>query len=191
MTQIEKPELNMRDLVEKAIFQAVENVNDELNGEYQFKVYSVWVRVENYDSSIEINMSYSIKLYEISEAVSEGFSEYIYRIEEEEGRELTEEEIEKLYNELYDNELSELNSEYAYFVNAEIEYDLSDIYPFYSGGLEIEINPLTCDSDYCDIGSEITIKFKAIRIETIEKASDKFTEFLTDLLRIIHNVITL
>jgi hypothetical protein len=191
MSQIENPELNIKEIINKAVNKAIDNVNEELSNEYQFKLYSVWTKVENYDLSIEINMSYSIKLMEISWVVSERLSEYISRIEETENREITDDEAEDLYRELYDNELSELNNIYAYYVNAKIEYDLSEIYPFYSGGLEIEINPLPCDGDYCDVGAEITIKFKAIRIETIEKAFDKFTEFLTDLLRLIHNIITL
>jgi len=182
---------SLEEIVKSIVYETIHELNNELQDEYQFKVYSIFTTVENYDLNIEIDLSYSMKLMEISYAVGEGFNEYISEIEESEGRELSEDEIDELWRERYDNTLSELNSEYAYFVEANLKYDLSEIYPFYSGGLEIEINPLLCDSDYCDVGAEINIKFKAIRIETVEKASDKFKEFLVDLLRLIHNVIIL
>jgi len=191
MSQIENHEKTLKETVKSIVYETIHELNNELQDEYQFKVYSISTTVENYDLSVEIDLSYSIKLMEISYVVGESVEEYIIRVEEEEGREVSEEEAEELFNEFYENELSELNNMYMYNVNAEIKYDLSEIYPFYSGGLEIEINPLLCDSDYCDVGAEINIKFKAIRIETVEKASDKFKEFLTDLLRLIHNIITL
>jgi hypothetical protein len=191
MSQIENPELNLNETVKKAVYEAIENINEELSDEYQFKVYSVWAKVENYDLSIEIDLSYSIKFMEISEGVSEGFSEYIADLESELGRELTEEEIEKEWNRIYEDELEELNSEYVYPVGGVIEYNLSEIYPFYSGELRVEIKPLFCDGDYCDIGSGIRIVFENIRIETIEKAYNEFKEYLTDLLRLIHSIITL
>lgn len=191
MSQSENAELNLSEAVKKAVYNAAENINEDLDSEYQFKVYSVWTKVENYDVSIEIDLSYSIKLYEISESINEGFSDYIARIEEEEGRELNEEEIEEEWDRIYNEELEEINNEYVYPIEGEIEFDLRGVYPFYSGKLEVYIKPLCCGGDYCDVGSYIEIKFKAIRIETIEKASDKFQEFLTDLLRLIHSIITL
>jgi len=191
MSQIENHEKTLKETVKSIVYETIHEFNEELQDEYQFKVYSISTTVENYDLNIEIDLSYSIKLMEISYAVGESVEEYIIRIEEETGEEVSEEMAEELFNEFYENELSELNVEYIYPITAKIEYDLSEIYPFYSGGLEIEINPLPCGGDYCDVGAEINIKFKAIRIETVEKASDKFKEFLTDLLRLIHSIITL
>jgi len=191
MSQIENHEKTLKETVKSIVYETIHELNNELQDEYQFKVYSISTTVENYDLSVEIDLSYSIKLMEISYVVGESVEEYIIRVEEEEGREVSEEEAEELFNEFYENELSELNNMYMYNVNAEIKYDLGEIYPFYSGELHVVISPLPCDGDYCDVGAEINIKFKAIRIETVEKASDKFAEFLTDLLRLIHSIITL
>jgi len=195
MSQIEDREsdceLKLYELINKAVSEAIDIVNDELVDFYEFKLYSVFTKVENYDLSIEINMSYSTRLMEISWSVGGVFSDYISRIEEEEGRELTEEEVEELWNERYENKLEELNAEYIYPIEGKIEYDLSGVYPFYSGGLEVNISPLPCDGDYCDVGAEINIKFKAIRVETIESVSHDFTRFLTELLRLIYNILNL
>jgi len=191
MSQIEKHEKTLKETVKSIVYKTIHELNNELQDEYQFKLQDIFTEEKDYEVNIEMEISYSIKLMEISYAVGESVEEYIIRVEEEEGREVSEEEAEELFNEFYENELRELNVEYTYPITAKIEYNLSEIYPFYSGGLEIEINPLPCDGDYCNVGSDIRIVFNNIRRETIEKASDKFAEFLIDLLRLIHNIITL
>jgi len=182
---------SLEEIVKSIVYETIHELNNELQDEYQFKLHDMFVEEKDYEVNIEMKILYSIKLMEISYVVSDHVEQYIIRIEDEEKREVSEEEAEELFNEFYENELRELNNMYMYNVNAEIKYDLSEIYPFYSGELHVVISPLPCDGDYCNVGSDIRIVFNNIRRETIEKASDKFAEFLIDLLRLIHNIITL
>jgi len=191
MSQIENHEKTLKETVKSIVYETIHEFNEELQDEYQFKLHDMFVEEKDYEVNIEIDLSYSIKLMEISYVVGESVGQYINRIEDETGEEVSEEMAEELFNEFYENELSELNNMYMYNVNAEIKYDLSEIYPFYSGELHVVISPLACNRDYCDVGSDIRVVFNNIRRETIEKASDKFAEFLTDLLRLIHSIITL
>ena len=181
----------LKEIVENTVDKAIYELNNKLRSEYQFVLYTVYVEEKGHEVDVEIEMSYSTKLMEISYVVADHVEQYIYRVEEEEGREVSEEEAEELYNEIYQNTLSELNKMYMYNVNAEIKYDLSDVYPFYSGELNIVISPLMCDGDYCDVGSHIRIVFSGIRREAVEIATDRFAEFLVDLLRLIYDIITL
>jgi hypothetical protein len=177
--------------IERVVEDTVKRVNNELKTEYQFKVYSVYAEVEGYDLDVEINIGYVVHLMEISEAVSEGFSEYVAELEDELGRELSDDEVEELWRDAYEDTLEELNAEYAYYVSGEIEYYLGDKYPFYSGVMRVRVEPLLCDGDYCDVGAWVNIKFEKIRIETVEKASDKFSEFLASVLHLVREFLTL
>jgi hypothetical protein len=187
----ENTQLNLEELVKNIVDRAIDKINDVVDSEYKFKLYRVDVNrtCENY-VDVSVNVGYVIKLLEISESVSEGFNWYINDLEKELGRELTEEEVEEEWNRIYNDELEELNGEYAFYVNVELRKSLYDIYPFYSGELRIIVNPLECDGDYCDVGADIEIEFKDIRVETIEKASDIVEAYLTTLFELIREIIT-
>jgi len=183
MTQIKQ----LKEIVENTVDKAIYELNNKLRSEYWFKLHNVFIEEKGYEIDVEMELSYSVKLMEISEVVSERLSEYVSEI----GVELSEEEIDKLWEELYENTLSELNNMYMYNVNAEIRYNLSDIYPFRSGELIVSIKPLLCRGDYCDVGSYIRVMFYNIRREAVETTTDRFAEFLVDLLRLIYDIITL
>jgi hypothetical protein len=191
MSQEQSLSVEVKEVFEKA----VDRVNEVVGGDYEFVVNYVDVyqdvEIESNYVTVEAVVIYGTKLLEISEVVSEGLNYRLEDIERELGRELTDEELDELWNNAYNEYLEELNGEYCIYVSGEVNIPLYNVYPFYSGKLEIQISPLECDRDYCWVGSHIVLRFENVRVESFTVAKDKVLEFLVNLLNIIYGLITL
>ena len=195
MSQEQNQAQNLSAEVKEIFEKAVDRVNGFVGGEYEFVLRYVDVyqdqEIESKYITVEAGVVYGTKLLEISEAVSSGLEYRLDDIERELGRELTDEELEALWNNAYSEYLEEINGEYCIYVSGKVDVSLYDTYPFYSGRLTIEISPLECGGDYCWVGSYITLRFSNVRVETFTVAKDKVLEFIVDLLSTIYRLITL
>jgi len=173
--------LKLKEKIEETISEIATEINGELSGEYSLILDYVLVT----NNKIEINLMYARKLFEISEAVSESLYHYVIRAD----RELSEEEIDELYNNQYEELLAELNNEYCIYIDADINMNLYDRYPFRTGELKMRILPLRCEHDYCYVGSYITIEFNNIIIERVIELLDRDIEYFRFFVKNIVDVV--
>ena len=131
------------------------------------------VSVEYHEFLGHLLLYVGVKFMEISEAVSESlqytfepdseFSEEENEEVDEEIEKLNEEQLEALFYERYEEELEEINNQYAVYVNANIQTEKYNI----------EIEPLECEGDFCLTGlvAEIEIKKELTDIDIDNIAS--------------------
>jgi uncharacterized protein YlzI (FlbEa/FlbD family) len=163
---------SVRKIVSKVVDEVVDKLNDENVSDYSYSVSSVDVVFEdNATITIEINIDYTVKFYEVSEAVS-AMLEYAIGTSDEQP---SDEELERLFNEAYENELQEINSDYAIQLYMRAVLDLRSYY-IGGGELEVDTTPITCDGDYCDVGLGITIRLRKIPVERFINAINDVKE---------------
>jgi len=147
--------------VNKAVNFAVEKLNEDQAGEYYFKLGDVRVYF-NGDGKADLHVTiyYVTKFMEISWAISEALDP------EELG--VSEEELEKMFDEAYQEQLEEINDEYGIYMDSDIRLDLGSVYDGLSE-LVINTSPVTCERDYCEVGLEIKLHFKNASIEFLKE----------------------
>jgi len=127
------------------------------------------VSVEYHEFLGHLLLYVGVKFMEISEAVSESLQYDLESSgeeneeEDEEIKKLNEEQLEALFYERYEEELEDINNQYAVYVNANIDT------PKYT----IQVEPLECEADYCLTGliAEIEIKKELTDIDIDNIAS--------------------
>jgi hypothetical protein len=142
-----------------------EFVNRELNprfagGRYIVKPFDVMFSPELEEATIDFG--YVTRYYEVSEAVASGVEQHC--VEDN----LSPEECEELFEQVYRDELEELNNECVIRLNKVLEFP--------ELGARAEIHPLKCDGDYCYCGADITLKIKLRDTRTIEDVIKKIVE---------------
>ena len=166
--KIENVKENVEKLVKTIVNEAISDLNEENASDYSYSLNDIEITFnDNETATIEISVDYTIHFYEISEAVS-NMIEYLLSDREVE---LNEEELEKLYNETYNEELERINSEYMIPLDLEATLDLESYY-IGGGKLKVKASPVSCDSDYCDTGLWIVVRLEEIPIESLIKASN-------------------
>ena len=147
--------------VENAVRSAIEKLNDEEAGEYYYKLDDVEV-VFKASPKVDIYVSvyYVTHFLEISESVAEALSEL--------GEDLSDDEIINVFDEIYSEELREINNKYVIGMIAEIRIDLNDHYPGV-GELVIKTFPVDCNRDYCDVGLWIALYLDDVDIEFVKE----------------------
>jgi hypothetical protein len=100
-----------------------------------------------YHPDLEVELMYAIgvEFYEISVSVGERVERYCVE------HDLGEGDCEKAYEKALEEEFETINREYAIYVNAKVKTPT---------GVEINVYPKECESDYCTVGALATIKIK-------------------------------
>jgi len=143
----------------------VEKIENELK-EVISSYYDIDVKVEKveeYKYYIEVNVYR--KYYEISEYCASALEESPYISEE-----LSEDEIEELFNECMQEALSDINAESM--INLELEYT--------TDYAKVRAYPLRCFGDYCRVGLaiEAEIVSSTLSEEDVIKLFKPFLEFV-------------
>jgi hypothetical protein len=183
-TQVEVDNVKM---IEDIIGKSTEIVNEKLDSEYylEYQVDSVDID-ENGKARIKVTFYYGRKLYEISEAVYERFENYVVTLEEELGRELSEEEVEEEWLRLYNDQLEEINAEYAIEAIGEIKTSFMTY-----GELHVKFYPLYCTEDYCLAGLEISVEISGLHVDIIRANKELCAELLATVLLHVIDLATL
>jgi hypothetical protein len=139
----------IEDTIEEKLKPVVEKINEEISSD-GYELYIDSVHVDENEKVISVEIAYTRKYLEISEAVQRS-------LEDSEALNgepvcITEEECEKVFAEAYRETLKEINQECVIKTNARIELKDYDV--------TIDVEPYPCDGDYCDCGTLIAIAFK-------------------------------
>jgi len=168
-------------LAETVVNVAIEELNKENESDYSYNLRSVDVVVnDNGTMTIDISVEFTVHFYEISEAVANTLEQSLAENKEE----LSEEELEKMFEEAYNNQLKEINDEYMIPLELEAKLDLSSYY-IRGGELKVKATPLNCVEDDCDVGLQIDIKLENIPIKIFEETA---SEIKNSIKRVISKV---
>jgi len=141
-SQIE--EVSISELLSK-INDIIDRFNRDHGFEYGFELMNLML----YENRIEIEIGYTRKFFEISE--------YVASVVEQSDCNVENGECEKLFEKLYNEQLSEINDEYAISIDGYLKFN----------DIVIEFHKLLCNSDYCDVGLAVDISIPLCDTDSI------------------------
>jgi len=154
--------------LEKKIYDIIDSEMNEIKRELTHYEYVIdhdrYINVVGNDYYVKLIITIYTKFFEISEHCSNLNSNILYE------KELSEEELEKLYDQCYEETLNEINEEYAIDKNIEIE----------TNEYEITSYILKCEGDYCKVGGELNITIKSVDLNDIKH----LMYYLKDIIRL-------
>jgi len=169
---------NAIDLVRGIVYQAIRKANNLNDSMYRFKLDVIRIDINNDKSlNVEFSVSYAIKFMEISSEASEALDNCNYG----EDCELSEDELERAFDSLYNAYLDEINSQYSLPLSLKLTLELNKNYTGF-GDVSVNAEQLLCEKDYCNVGLSIDVLIERMDPDYAAKFEGFIRDKLAELL---------
>jgi len=142
-------ESQIEEVSKSELLSKINDIIDRFNRDHGFEYGFELMNLMLYENRIEIEIGYTRKFFEISEYVASAVEQSDCNVENG--------ECERLFEKLYNEQLSEINDEYAISIDGYLKFN----------DTEIKFHRLKCDGDYCDVGLEMDIVMPLYDVESI------------------------